>query len=125
MKSPPGSVGMVLHPLREIEEPVDRILTWASTHQVRVLGLKEEVERLQCRAVAVSEIEMAEQKRWMVWVGSPFLIASLFVALTFATDDAWWLGLAITAMVAAIFSLIWLAMTSDTNGVIGEPAPSH
>jgi hypothetical protein len=70
------------------------------------------------------EMHAAEQKRWMVWFGLPALVASLFVGLTFATGDAWWLGLAITAIVADIFVLVWLAMSSDTNGLIGD-SPSH
>ena len=71
---------------------------------------------------AEHEMHAAEQKRWMVWFGIPALIASLFVGLTFGTGDAWWMGLAITAIVVDIFVLVWLAMSSDTNGVIGEPA---
>ena len=75
---------------------------------------------------SVQQMHDAEQKRWMVWFGIPALIASLFVGITFATGDAWWLGLAITAIVADILVLVWLAMSSDTNGVIDEsPAPAH
>jgi hypothetical protein len=70
------------------------------------------------------EIQAAEQKRWLVWIGIPALVASLFVGLTFATGDAWWLGLAISAILADIFALVWLAMSSDTNAIIGEPS-SH
>jgi len=77
-------------------------------------------------ASAEYEMHAAEQKRWMVWFGIPALIASLFVGLTFGTGDAWWMGLAITAIVVDIFVLVWLAMSSDTNGVIGEPvSPAH
>ena len=71
------------------------------------------------------EIEAAEQKRWMTWIGIPALIASVFVGLTFGTGHAWWLGFAITAIIADIFVLVWLAMTSDTNGLIGEPSSGH
>jgi hypothetical protein len=72
------------------------------------------------------EIEAAEQKRWMVFFGLPALVASIFLGITFATDQAWWLGLAITAIVFDIFVLVWLAMSSDTNGVIGEqPSAAH
>ena len=52
------------------------------------------------------------------------LIAAFFVGMVFATGDAWWMGLAITAIVFDIFVLVWLAMSSDTNGVIGD-APGH
>ncbi len=63
------SLGMVLHPLREIAEPVERILTWANSHHVSVLGLKGEIARLSCRAVAVSEDQMAERADLLVALG--------------------------------------------------------
>jgi hypothetical protein len=71
---------------------------------------------------SVNEIEAAEQKRWMIFFGLPALVASIFLGITFATGQAWWLGLAITAIVFDIFVLVWLAMSSDTNGLVGEPA---
>ena len=71
---------------------------------------------------STSEVEAAEQKRWMIAFGVPALVASFFVGLTFATGDAWWLGLAITAIVLDILVLVWLAMSSDTNRLIGEPS---
>jgi hypothetical protein len=75
-------------------------------------------------ALSTYDIQAAEQKRWMIWFGLPALVAALFVGATFGTGQAWWLGLAIAAIVCDIFILVWLAMTSDTNGLIGEPA-SH
>jgi NAD+ kinase len=60
---------MVLHPLREIAEPVNRILAWAEDHQVAVLGLNDEIARLNCRAVAVSETEMADRADLLVALG--------------------------------------------------------
>ena len=68
----------------------------------------------------------AEQKRWMVWFGIPALVAAVFVGITFATGDAWWLGLAITAIIVDVLVLVWLAMSSDTNGLIDDIAsPAH
>ena len=77
------------------------------------------------RAVS-SEQQMhtAEMNRWMLFFGVPALVAAFFVGLVFATGDAWWMGLAISAILVDIFVLVWLAMSSDTNGLIGEPA-SH
>ena len=79
-------------------------------------------------AVAVPslhEIEAAEQKRWMIWFGLPALIAAIFVGLTFGTGQEWYLALAISAIVSDIGVLVWLSMSSDTNGIIGDPASSH
>src|SRR3954454_9129788 len=66
----------------------------------------------------------AEQKRWMLWFGLPALIGCLFLGVTFATGDAWWLGFVLTALLADIFVIVWLAMTSDTNGAIPAAAAS-
>ncbi len=69
MTSTVRSLGLVLHPLREIAGPVDRIQAWAETHQVTVLGLPEEIERLSCRAVAISESEIADRADLLVALG--------------------------------------------------------
>jgi hypothetical protein len=69
---------------------------------------------------SVQEMHSTEQKRWMLWFGIPALVASVFVGLTFSMNQAWIMGLAILAIVIDIFVLVWLAMTSDTNGAGGE-----
>jgi hypothetical protein len=66
----------------------------------------------------------AEMNRWMLYFGLPVLVAAFFVGMVFATGHAWWMGLAITAIVVDILVLVWLAMSSDTNGVIGD-SPVH
>jgi hypothetical protein len=70
------------------------------------------------------EMHTAEMNRWMLFFGVPVLIAAFFVGMVFATGDAWWMGLAITAIVCDILVLVWLAMSSDTNGLIGD-SPVH
>ncbi len=74
---------------------------------------------------SINEIQAAEQKRWMTWFGIPALISALFVGAVFGTGQEFWLGLAIAAIVVDIFILVWLAMTSDTNGLVGEASHSH
>lgn len=73
---------------------------------------------------SIYDIQAAEQKRWMIWFGTPVLIAAIFVGAVFGTGQAWWIGFAIAAIVVDVFILVWLAMTSDTNGLIGE-LPQH
>jgi len=80
-----------------------------------VLGLAKAVPSIQ-------EIQAAEQKRWMIWFGTPVLIMSVFIGAAFGTGDAWWLSLSLASLGVDIFVLVWLAMSSDTNGVIGEIA---
>jgi membrane protein implicated in regulation of membrane protease activity len=68
--------------------------------------------------VALSPAQMAEKEmyRWMLWFGLPSLVAAIFVGFVFATGSIWWIGGAISAVIAAISVLIWLAMTSSTEG---------
>ena len=75
-------------------------------------------------ASAEQKMHATEMNRWMLWFGVPILVAAFFVAMVFATGDAWWMGLAIAALLVDIFVLVWLAMSSDTNGLIGD-APVH
>ncbi len=75
-------------------------------------------------ALSPAAVEAAEQKRWMIWFGLPALVMAVFVGICLGTGDAWVLGLAIGALLVDIFVLVWLAMSSDTNGLIGEPS-SH
>lgn len=69
MKTEVRSLGVIFHPLRDAAEPVDSILEWATRHQVTVLGLEEEIEKLHCRAIAVSEAEMAAKADLLVALG--------------------------------------------------------
>ena len=69
---------------------------------------------------AEQHMHTAEMNRWMLCFGVPVLVAAFFVGMVFATGDAWWMALAITAIVFDIFVLVWLAMSSDTNGLIGD-----
>ena len=74
--------------------------------------------------LTLHEIQAKEQKRWMIWFGLPALVASIFVGAALGTGHAWYIGFAIAAILVDIFVIVWLAMSSDTNGVIGD-APSH
>ena len=69
---------------------------------------------------SIQEIQAAEQKRWMIWFGLPALVAAIFFGAVFGTGQVWFIGAALTAIVVDIFVLVWLAMSSDTNGLVGE-----
>ena len=94
----------------------------ATARAVPVSDVAAPVVAVPAAVRSTAEVEAAEQKRWMIAFGVPALVASVFVGLTFATGQAWWLGLAITAIVLDILVLVWLAMSSDTNRLIGEPS---
>jgi len=47
------TVGLVLHPQRDSKVAIDTIVEWARARDVTVLGLPDEVGRIDCSAVAV------------------------------------------------------------------------
>ena len=57
----------------------------------------------------------SEDTRWLLGFGLPCLSASLFVAAAIGSGHAWLMGFAIASLGAAIVSLTWLAISSDTN----------
>jgi NAD+ kinase len=63
------TLGIVLHPRRDSAEAVNTILTWAADRGVTVLGLAEEVGRLDCTAVVVPVAAMAAHTDLLVALG--------------------------------------------------------
>ena len=85
-------------------------------------SLTTPVHLVESHGSSTQEMYDAEMKRWMLWFGLPALVCAIFVGITFATGDAWWLGLAIAAILTDILVVVWLAMSSDTNGLIHDGA---
>ena len=67
--------------------------------------------------VASSPAHLAEKEmyRWMLWFGLPSLFAAAFMAAVFASGSIWYIAGAIAGVIGAVGTLIWLAMSSDTN----------
>jgi NAD+ kinase len=63
------TVGLVLHPERDSVPAIDTITGWARRREVTVLGLPDEVDRIACSAVAVSQQELAERSNLLVSLG--------------------------------------------------------
>jgi hypothetical protein len=82
------------------------------------------LEAVEAPAPGAEAGPASEMNRWMLWFGVPMLVAALLVAGVFATGQEWLMGIAAGVVVADIFVLVWLAMSSDTNGLSGEPT-SH
>jgi hypothetical protein len=70
-------------------------------------------------APSVAEIQLKEMNRWLLWFGLPAAAMAVFVGAVFATGSEWLLGGALAFLIADICILIWLCMSSDTNGVLG------
>jgi NAD+ kinase len=64
-----GTVGLVLHPRRDSKVAMDTILEWAKGHRATVLGLPDEVDRIDCAAVAVAPAALVERSDLLVSLG--------------------------------------------------------
>ncbi|MFI5893454.1 NAD(+)/NADH kinase [Actinoplanes sp. NPDC051513] len=62
-------VGLVLHPRRDCGSAIDAIVEWANRREVTVLGLHDEISRIDCDAVAVSPEEMVDRAGLLVSLG--------------------------------------------------------
>jgi NAD+ kinase len=62
-------VGLVLHPRRDCGAAIDAIVSWATSRDVTVLGLHDEINRIDCDAVAVDAEEMVERAGLLVSLG--------------------------------------------------------
>ncbi|WP_285774265.1 NAD(+)/NADH kinase [Microtetraspora sp. NBRC 13810] len=63
------TVGLVLHPKRDSKVAIDTIVEWARTRSVTVLGLHEEVDRIDCSAVAVDSAALVHRADLLVSLG--------------------------------------------------------
>src|SRR3954462_5684351 len=62
-------VGLVLHPRRDCGAAIDAIVNWAASREVTVLGLHDEIDRIDCDAVGVSPEELVERAGLLVSLG--------------------------------------------------------
>jgi hypothetical protein len=75
---------------------------------------------------SVAEMQAQEMNRWMLWFGVPALVMAIFMGATFVTNSLWGIGGVLVALIADICILIWLCMSSDTNGTAApELAAGH
>jgi NAD+ kinase len=63
------TVGLVLHPERDSKTAIDTIIGWANQRAATVLGLRDEVARIDCSAVAVDPAELVERASLLVSLG--------------------------------------------------------
>jgi NAD+ kinase len=63
------TVGLVLHPRRDSKTAIDTIIGWARERDVTVLGLRDEVDRIDCSAVGVDDGQLIDQATLLVSLG--------------------------------------------------------
>ncbi|MBP2703164.1 NAD(+)/NADH kinase [Microbispora sp. RL4-1S] len=64
-----STVGLVLHPQRDSKEAIETIIEWAKGRDVTVLGLPDEVGRIDCSAVAVDSPTLISRADLLVSLG--------------------------------------------------------
>jgi NAD+ kinase len=62
-------IGVVLHPQRDSVQAVEAILDWAERRRIQVLGIENEIRRLNCQAEAVSATELGQRADLVVSLG--------------------------------------------------------
>jgi NAD+ kinase len=63
------TIGLVLHPQRDSAEAVNAVLGWAKGNGTEVLGIGNEITRLNCAATAVSAGELGRRSDLVVSLG--------------------------------------------------------
>ncbi len=63
------TIGLVLHPQRDSAEAVEAVLGWAAGNGAQVLGIGDEIKRLNCAATAVSAGELGQRSDLVVSLG--------------------------------------------------------
>jgi NAD+ kinase len=63
------TIGLVLHPQRDSAEAVQAVLDWAARNGAEVLGIGNEIQRLNCAATAVSASELGRRSDLLVSLG--------------------------------------------------------
>ena len=68
-------------------------------------------------AEAHAEPAAAEFNRWLVALGTPFVLGAFFFALSVALSAEWLIGVALmVGPMLFIFMTIYLCLSSDSNG---------
>ena len=96
----------------------------SAAEQVATLEVVPELHVVEVSGPSLHDVQVQEMNRWMVWFGVPVLVMSFFMGATFVTGEVWGIAGVLAALIADICILIWLCMSSDTNGVPGR-APAH
>jgi len=63
------SAGLVLHPRRDSAAAVEAVLGWAGKRNIEILGIADEIVRLNCAAVGVTPEELGRRSDLVVSLG--------------------------------------------------------
>jgi len=81
-----NTVGLILHPERDSKDAVEAIVSWATMRSGAVLGLPEEIGRIDCSAVPVQADALVERADLLVSLGGDgTMLRSMRMAVGHAT----------------------------------------
>ncbi|WP_410674277.1 NAD(+)/NADH kinase [Amycolatopsis sp. cmx-4-68] len=63
------SAGLVLHPRRDSAAAVEAVLGWAGHRNIEILGIEDEIVRLNCAAIGVTPEELGRRSDLVVSLG--------------------------------------------------------
>jgi NAD+ kinase len=63
------SAGLVLHPRRDSAAAVEAVLGWAGNRNIEILGIEDEIVRLNCAAIGVTPEELGRRSDLVVSLG--------------------------------------------------------
>ncbi|WP_409465400.1 NAD(+)/NADH kinase [Amycolatopsis sp. GA6-003] len=63
------SAGLVLHPRRDSQAAVDAVLGWAAGRGIEILGIVDEIARVDCAATGVQPAELGKRSDLVVSLG--------------------------------------------------------
>ncbi|OXM69136.1 NAD(+)/NADH kinase [Amycolatopsis vastitatis] len=63
------SAGLVLHPRRDSAAAVEAVLGWAGKRNIEILGISDEIVRLNCAAIGVTPEELGRRSDLVVSLG--------------------------------------------------------
>lgn len=90
-------------------------------HPARVETSGSRLAVVEASPASLSEQYPHELRRWAVLLGLPVLCASAFIGIAIATPFAWLFGGAVViGPFGVVAAIIYLAMSTDTNGGRGR-----
>jgi hypothetical protein len=75
-----------------------------------------DLHAVEATGPSVAEVHDKEMYRWMTWFGAPVLVMAVFMAIALAGGGIWAIGGVLAALITDICVLVWLCLSSDTNG---------
>ena len=89
----------------------------SAAEQIAAVGtVVPDLHVVEATGPSIAEVQGKEMFRWMTWFGLPVVVMAVFMSIALAGGGIWAIGGVLAALIVDICVLIWLCMSSDTNG---------